>query len=111
MILRCPFSFRMTLGGLQNMQAAAEGLLKLPRRAANKPLLFTQFLAEAPLLLTLIVYYTASGSSILAIDSLWKPSTITVGTGIQAAASDANGTLELNLTGTESRSQMKPIDG
>ena len=36
---------------------------------------------------------TASGSNILTIDSLWNPSTITVGTGIQAVASDANGTL------------------
>ena len=53
---------------------------------------------------------TASGSNILTIDSLWKPSTVTVGTGIQAVASDANGTLQLNLTGTESRSQLKLID-
>ena len=53
---------------------------------------------------------TASGSNILTIDSLWKPSTVTVGMGIQAVASDANGTLQLNLTGTESRSQLKLID-
>ena len=53
---------------------------------------------------------TASGSNILTIDSLWKPSTVTVGTGIQAVASDANGTLQLSLTGTESRSQLKLID-
>jgi hypothetical protein len=32
---------------------------------------------------------TAPGSSILTIDSLWKPSTVTVGTSIQAVASDA----------------------
>ena len=53
---------------------------------------------------------TDSRSNILTIDSLWKPSTISVGTGIQAVASDANGTLQLNLTGTESRSQLKLID-
>jgi len=63
---------------------------------------FHQINAVAPL--------TASGSNTLTIDSLWKPSTITVGTGIQAVASDANGTLQLNLTGTESRSQLKLVD-
>ena len=53
---------------------------------------------------------TVSGSNSITLDTLWKPSTVTVGTGIQAVASDANGTLQLNLTGTESRSQLKLID-
>ena len=53
---------------------------------------------------------TVSGSNSITIDTLWKPSTVTVGTGLQATASDANGTLQLDLTGTESRSQLKIID-
>ena len=48
---------------------------------------------------------TASGSNILTIDSLWKPSTVTVGTGIQAVASDANGTL-LTTKFNRNRSQV-----
>jgi hypothetical protein len=51
-----------------------------------------------------------SGSNSITLDTLWKPSTVTVGAGIQAVASDANGTLQLNLTGTESRSQLKLVD-
>ncbi len=46
----------------------------------------------------------------MSIDTLWKPSTVTVGTGLQVTASDASGTLQLDLTGTESRSQLKLID-
>ena len=53
---------------------------------------------------------TASGSNSITIDTLWKPSMVTVGTGLQTTASDANGTLQLDLTGTESRSQLKLID-
>ena len=39
---------------------------------------------------------TVSGANSITLDTLWKPSTVTVGTGIQAVASDANGTLQLN---------------
>jgi len=53
---------------------------------------------------------TVSGSNAITIDTLWKPSVVTVGTGLQAIASDANGTLQLDLTGTESRSQLYLID-
>ena len=53
---------------------------------------------------------TVSGSNSITIDTLWKPSTVTVGTGLQATALDANGTLQLDLTGTESRSQLKLVD-
>ena len=42
---------------------------------------------------------TVSGSTSITIGSLWKPSTVSVGTGLQATASDANGTLQLDLTG------------
>ena len=63
---------------------------------------FHQINAAAPL--------TVSGSNSITIDTLWKPSMVTVGTGLQATASDANGTLQLDLTGMETRSQLKPID-
>ena len=53
---------------------------------------------------------TVSGSNSITIDTLWKPSMVTVGTGLQTTASDANGILQLDLTGTESRSQLKLID-
>ena len=45
-----------------------------------------------------------------ALSTLWKPSTVTVGTGLFALASDANGTLSLSLTGTESRTTMRLAD-
>ena len=63
---------------------------------------FQQINVAAPL--------TVSGSNSITIDTLWKPSTVTVGTGLQTTASDASGTLQLDLTGTESRSQLKLID-
>ena len=50
------------------------------------------------------------GRHCITIDTLWEPSAVTVGTGIQATASDANGTLQIDLTGTESRSQLKLTD-
>ena len=63
---------------------------------------FQQISVAAPL--------TVSGANNITIDTLWKPSTVTVGTGLQAMASNANGTLQLDLTGAESRSQLKLID-
>jgi hypothetical protein len=60
--------------------------------------------------ISVVAPLTISGSNSITLDTLWKPSTVTVGTGIQAVASDANGTLQLDLTGTESRSQLKLID-
>ncbi len=52
---------------------------------------FHQISVAAPL--------TVSGSNSITLDTLWKPSTVTVGAGIQAVASDANGMLQLILTG------------
>jgi len=63
---------------------------------------FHQINATAPL--------TVSGSNNLTIDTLWKPSTVSVGAGLSALASDANGTLQLALTGTDSRAQLSLID-
>jgi len=63
---------------------------------------FTQINVALPL--------TVSGSNIITIDTLWKPSTVTVGTGITAAANDTLGTLTLGLDGTESRSTLKLVD-
>ncbi len=50
---------------------------------------------------------TKSGSS---ISTLWKPSNVTVGTGLFALASDNLGTLNLSLTGLESRSALRISD-
>jgi len=63
---------------------------------------FHQINAAAPL--------SVSGSNNITIESLWKPSTLSVGAGLNAVASDANGTLQLGLTGTESRAQLSLID-
>ena len=64
----------------------------------------SQLNAAAPLSATL----TGPGS--VTVESLFRPSTVSVGTGLQATASDANGTLQLSLTGTESRSVLKLAD-
>lgn len=53
---------------------------------------------------------TASGANNLLIDLLWKPSTVSVGSGLSALANDTTGTLQLALTGTESRAQLSLID-
>jgi hypothetical protein len=53
---------------------------------------------------------TISGTTNITLDTLWKPSTVTAGAGIQATASDANGTLVINLDGSESRTSLKLID-
>ena len=53
---------------------------------------------------------SASGSNILTLETLWKPSTVTVGTGITSTANDTLGTLILGLDGTESRTTLKLID-
>ena len=53
---------------------------------------------------------TISGANNVFIDTLFKPSTISVGTGLTAVASDANGTLNLTLDGTENRTAINLID-
>ena len=53
---------------------------------------------------------TVSGSNIITIDTLWKPSTVTANTGITSTSNDTLGTLTLGLDGTESRSTLKLID-
>ncbi len=57
--------------------------------------------------LTATLPLTKSGSS---ISTLWKPSNVTVGTGLFALASDNLGTLKLSLTGLESRSARRTSD-
>ena len=53
---------------------------------------------------------SASGANIITLETLWKPSTVSVGVGLQTTVNDANGTLTLTLDGTESRSALKLID-
>ena len=53
---------------------------------------------------------SASGANIITLETLWKPSTVSVGVGLQTTANNANGTLTLTLDGTESRSALKLID-
>ena len=53
---------------------------------------------------------TVSGANSIVIDTHWKPSTVSVGSGLSALANDATGTLQLALTGTESRAQLSLID-
>ena len=54
---------------------------------------------------------TISGSGASrALATLWKPSTVTVGTGLFALTSDALGTMSLSLTGAESRVTLKIQD-
>ena len=53
---------------------------------------------------------SVSGSTTITLESLWKPSTVTVGTGITSIANDTLGTLVLGLDGTESRTILKLID-
>ena len=53
---------------------------------------------------------TTSGSNAITIETLWKPSTITVGAGITVTANDATGTCALGLDGTENRTSLKIID-
>jgi len=44
------------------------------------------------------------------ISSLWKPSTVSVGSGMFALSSDSLGTLNISLTGTESRTALRLAD-
>ena len=44
------------------------------------------------------------------ISSLWKPSTVSVGSGMFALSSDSLGTLSISLTGTESRTALRLAD-
>ena len=54
---------------------------------------------------------TISGSGASrALATLWKPSAVTVGTGLFALTSDALGTMSLSLTGAESRVTLKIQD-
>ena len=44
------------------------------------------------------------------LSSLWKPSTVSVGSGMFALSSDSLGTLNISLTGTESRTALRLAD-
>ena len=83
------------LSVVQNLNLTS-GQLELQVSASNKQ---DNISATLPL--------TLSGST---IDTLWKPSTLTVGTGLLRVASDALGTCYLTLTGQESRTALKLAD-
>ena len=53
---------------------------------------------------------SASGANIITFEMLWKPSTVSVGVGLQTTTNNANGTLTITLDGTESGSALKLID-
>ena len=57
--------------------------------------------------LTPTIPLTKSGSR---ISTLWKPSEVSVGTGLVALASDNLGILNLSLTGLESKSAVRIFD-
>ena len=59
--------------------------------------------ATAPLVVT------GTGTS-RAFTTLWKPSQITLGSGLFGMASDTQGTYALSLTGAESRSSLRLVD-
>jgi len=69
---------------------------------------FTQLGVVAPL--TVSQAPNPSGGVAATFDTLWKPSQVSVGTGLLALSSDQNGTLALSLTGLESRSSLKLSD-
>jgi hypothetical protein len=53
---------------------------------------------------------TAAGANIITLDTLWKPSTVTVLQGITSVFNDTLGTLVLGLYGSDSRSELKLVD-
>ena len=70
----------------------------------NGAVISNTFAAGLPLQIT----QTSAGT--LTFDTLWKPSSVTVSTGIIAVSSNTLGTLSLSLDGTESRTQLKLQD-
>ena len=87
-----------TLPGKELKQGAAGELLWNGQELQLRQNAFHQINVAAPL--------TISGANVITIDTLWKPSTVSVATGLLAVANDAAGTLNLSLTGAESRTQL-----
>ena len=86
-----------TTGGVLAWEAAP---VALTTDLANK---IDALTVSAPLAIS------GSGTS-RALSLLWKPSTVTAGSGLAAVANDAAGTLALTLDGTESRALLKLVD-
>ena len=87
-----------TLPDKELKQGAAGELLWNGQELQLRQNAFHQINVAAPL--------TISGANVITIDTLWKPSTVSVATGLLAVANDAAGTLNLSLTGAESRTQL-----
>ena len=96
-------------GAVRDLASGAAGTLTWNGSAvAMASQLFTQLNAAAPLAISSAA--NPSGGTTATFDTLWKPSTVTVGTGLFALANDSAGTLALSLTGTESRAALKLSD-
>lgn len=94
-------------GNVRNLSSSLTGTLvwntasvALTNDLVNK---IDTFTVSAPLAVS------GTGAS-RALSTLWTPTAVTVGSGLCALASDANGTLSLSLTGTESRTTLKIAD-
>jgi hypothetical protein len=60
--------------------------------------------------LNIIQNNASLSGGVLNIESLWKPSAVTVYSGLHALSDDTLGTLSLSLTGAESRRTLKLLD-
>lgn len=87
-----------TLPDKELKQGAASGLLWNGQELQLRQNAFHQMNVAAPL--------TLSGANVITIDTLWKPSTVSVAAGLLTLANDDAGTLNLLLMGAESRTQL-----
>ena len=94
-------------GNLRNLSSSLTGTLVWNTQAVALSSDLTNKIDT--LTVTAPIAISATGAS-RAISTLWKPTTVSVGTGLFALASDANGTPNLSLTGTESRTALKIAD-